>query len=143
MNANPISPAEALPRIMAALEAGRPCRLVVTGTSMLHFLRDKKDAVILTPVTAPIKRDDILFYLRSPQLCVLHRVWQVNPDGSLLLCGDGQTALEPVRREQVIARVSHIPVLKVVTALWRRCFPIRPRLLALLRRLSTLNKSSH
>ena len=153
MNANPIPPAQALPRIKAALDAGRPCRLVVTGGSMFPFLRDKRDAVIITPISGRIKRDDILFYLHSPQLCVLHRVRQVNPGGSLLLCGDAQTALELVYPEQVLGRVSHIqrgdrvisaknPILLLLTVLWRWCYPIRPRLLALLRRLSKENSSS-
>ena len=146
MNSNPIPPAEALPRIKATLDAGRPCRLVVTGTSMLPFLRDKQDAVILTPITGEIRRDDILFYLRSPQVCVLHRVWQVNEDDSLLLCGDAQTNLEPVRKEQVLARVDSVdrkgrliscqnPGLRFLVRVWQLLHPFRPYLLAAYRRI--------
>ena len=153
MNSAPRPPWEALPRIKAALAEGRPCRLVVTGTSMLPFLRNKLDSVILTPETGEIQRNDILFYLRSPNVCVLHRVWQVNPDGTLLLCGDAQVALEPVRREQVIARVSHIqrknrliscknPILRFFVMIWRWLYPVRPQTLALLRRLHLIHIAS-
>lgn len=145
MESSSISPQEALPRITAILAQGRSCRLVVTGNSMLPLLHDKRDAVILAPVTEEIKRDDILFYLRSPNVCILHRVWRVQPDGSLLLCGDAQTGLEPVSPDQVLAGVSHIerhnkliscksPALRLWTTVWRWLYPIRPYVLALLRR---------
>lgn len=143
----PLSPREALPKIKALLSAGQSCRLVVTGTSMLPFLRHKQDAVLLVPVKQTIRRGDILFYLRGPEVCILHRVHQVLPDGKLLLCGDAQTALEPVHRSQVLASVSHVersgvltdctaPVLRLQVALWQLLHPIRPYLLAILRRLS-------
>lgn len=135
----PISPAAALPRITACLEAGGSCPLVVTGTSMRPFLRHRRDTVLLAPVTGPIRRGDILFYLRAPGVCVLHRVCQVEPDGTLLLCGDAQTALEPVRREQVLARVTHVRrgertvsvdalPLRLAVGLWMALRPVRPLL---------------
>ncbi len=43
---------EALPKIQALLQSGQACRLVVTGNSMLPFLRHEKDAVILAPYHA-------------------------------------------------------------------------------------------
>lgn len=149
----PMSPADALPHISAILAEGGSCRLVITGNSMLPFLRDKRDGVILIPPTGEIQRDEIVFYLRSPNVCVLHRVWQVNPDGSFLICGDAQTALEPIRREQILARISHIernghsipvssPLLRLQVRLWRWLYPVRPRMLALLRRLHLIHIAS-
>ena len=65
MQSRPMPPEQALPRITALLEAGSSCRLVVTGNSMLPFLRHKRDAVILSPLSEPARRGDILFYLRG------------------------------------------------------------------------------
>lgn len=136
----PMPPQEALPSIRAALQAGRPCLLTVTGSSMLPFLRHKKDAVILIPPTPPYRRGDILFYLRSGEQCVLHRVHRVRPDGSLLVCGDAQSALEMVQPSQVIASVSHIRrgeklldcrtlPLRLTVALWQLLRPCHTALL--------------
>ena len=141
-----MTPAEALPRIRAALDAGRPCRLVVTGTSMLPFLRDRQDAVILVPPGNSFQRGDILFYLRSPQVCILHRVHSVRSDGVLLLCGDAQLHLEPIHPSQVIARVSQVERggkltdcgklrLRLPVLLWQLLRPVRPYALAALSRL--------
>lgn len=149
MNHQPMTPQEALPAIRAALEAGRPCSLTVTGGSMLPFLRHKKDAVILVPPAPPYRRGDILFYLRGSGQCVLHRVHRVRKDGTLLLCGDAQKPLEPVHPSQVIATVSHIrrgqrltdcrqPLLRCSVALWQLLRPLRPGLMACLMGLHRL-----
>lgn len=141
-----LSPEQALPRIAARLEAGLPCRLVVTGNSMLPFLRHKRDAVFLIPADADIRIGDILFYLRTPNTPVLHRVHRLIPGDGLIMCGDAQTGLEPLRREQVLAKVSHVErggkvipcgtwYLRAAVTLWRWLHPIRPYLLAILRKI--------
>ena len=140
---------EALPKIQAILQSGQSCRLVVTGSSMLPFLRHKKDAVILAPYQGNAKRGDILFYARAPQVCVLHRVQKVLKDGTLLFCGDAQTALEPVKPEQIIAAVPQIErdgktvdcsrlSLRTAVWLWQVLLPVRPYLLAGMRKLHFL-----
>lgn len=137
---------ETLPRIQAILQSGQVCRLVVTGNSMLPFLRHEKDAAILAPYQGNARRGDILFYSRAPQICVLHRVQKICKDGTLLLCGDAQSQLEPVQPQQIIAGVSHIErngrqiscrqfPLRAAICLWQLLRPIRPYLLVLLRKL--------
>lgn len=139
---------ETLPKIQAILHSGASCRLVVTGNSMVPFLRHKKDAVILAPCRT-VRRGDILFYFRSPQVCVLHRVCKVCRDGTLLLCGDAQSRREPVAPRQVIAAVSHVErggkcvdcrrfSLRAAVWLWQALRPVRPYLLPLLRKLHLL-----
>ena len=133
---------DALPRIRAAVEQGRPCRLVVTGSSMWPFLRHKKDAVILVPLNREPQPDDILFYLRRPDFCVLHRVIRREASGLLTLCGDAQTYPETVAPEQILALASHVHRGKrliscdssgwqFLSRLWRRLLPIRVPLLQL------------
>lgn len=145
-SAPPISPEQAIPRIQALLEQGLPCHLTVTGSSMRPFLRDKRDAVLLAPPKGEPRPGDILFYLRSPTVCILHRVHALRGDGTLLMCGDAQTGLEPIRREQILGVVSHIKRdgkaiacsdlrLKTLTGAWRVLRPVRPYLLAVWNRL--------
>lgn len=142
----PISPEQALPRIKALLAEGLPCRLVVTGSSMLPFLRHRQDAVYLIPADDAIRVGDILLYLRGTNVPILHRVHRLLPDGTLVMCGDAQVGLEPIRREQVLAKVSHmehggktIPCarisLRLSVRLWRLLRPLRPYLLALMRKI--------
>lgn len=135
-----LSPAEALPRIRSIVASGGSCRLVVTGSSMEPFLRDERDAVILSPISRPLRRGDIIFYERSGGQCVLHRVMGTEPDGTLLLCGDAQTGLEPVGTSQVVALAAQIErggnllsadnlVWRALSGVWIFLRPIRARLL--------------
>lgn len=140
---------EALARIQADLAAGRSSHLVVTGGSMVPFLRHKKSAVVLTAPTPPYRRGDILLYLRRSDWCILHRVVRVQKDGTLVMCGDAQTALEIIHPEQVVAQVSHVRhgaritacsslPLRTAVALWQLLRPVRRPLLAVMVRVHRL-----
>ncbi len=150
MEHRPISPAEALPRITRTLTEGRVCRLVVTGTSMAPFLRDRADSVILAPLEGAPKRGDILFYRRPGNVCVLHRVHKVRPDGILIMCGDAQTWLEPIHPAQIVGRVTRVErggkaidcgalSWRLASAAWQALLPVRPRAMALLRRAGAIS----
>lgn len=65
----------------------------VAGGSMVPFLHHG-DTVYLDLPRLPVKRGDILLYTRSTGQYILHRVMQVNPDGSLWMAGDAQMQLE-------------------------------------------------
>ena len=143
------SPAQALPRLTAALAAGRPCRLTVTGNSMVPFLRHHEDVVWLERAAAPFRRGDILLYLRGTDTPILHRVHRVERDGRLLMCGDAQRALEPIDPQQVLARVTHIerggkkrscaaPLSRLGVELWLLLRPVRRYILGVLRRCGLL-----
>ena len=134
---------EALARIREDLAAGRSSHLVVTGGSMVPFLRHKKSAVVLTSPTPPYRRGDILLYLRRADWCILHRVVRVEADGTLVMCGDAQTVLERIRPDQVVAQVSHVRHgtkitdcgawhLRAAVAVWMALRPIRRPLLAVM-----------
>lgn len=144
-----MTPEQALPQISAILARGDSCRLVVTGTSMLPFLRHRRDAVILAPLSGPVQRGDILFYRRAGGQPILHRVVKVCSDELLLLCGDAQVAPEPVSPAQVIGRANQIqrgeklipcssPALRLGVELWMILRPARPYLLAAARKLGFL-----
>ena len=65
----------------------------VAGGSMIPFLHHG-DTVYLDLPRFPLKRGDILLYTRSNGQYILHRVFQVNSDGSLWMVGDAQRQLE-------------------------------------------------
>ena len=76
------------------------------GVSMLPTLKEGRDTVTLSPVSAPLKRGDILLYRREGGGFVLHRVVKVAADGSLWMRGDNQYTTEKgVLPTQIIAIV--------------------------------------
>jgi len=80
-----------------------PVNLTVTGNSMVPFLVNKRDTVILTPPDNEIKKGDILFYRRTNGKCVLHRVKKVINE-SIYFIGDSQTAIEgPLDKSCIVA----------------------------------------
>ena len=136
-----LSPREALPRIRAILDAGGTCVVTVTGTSMVPLLRHGKDQVLLAPLTGPVRRGDVVFYVRPNGQCILHRVIRVLPQGDAVFLGDAQTAQERVSACQFVGIVTHIrrngrefPVTcrkwRLVSGIWMFLRPIRPALLA-------------
>lgn len=76
----------------------------VNGSSMFPMLRNKKDTVIIRPLTGKLKKYDVALY-RKRNMYVLHRVVKVMPDG-YIICGDNCTNLEmDVMDEQIIGKL--------------------------------------
>lgn len=94
------------------LEAGGKVTFTPKGTSMLPMLRDGQDVVILEKPQGRIRVSDVAFYKRDNGHYVLHRVYNLDPDGCYVMCGDNQFVLEHgVRNDQIIA---------VMTAFFRK-----------------------
>ena len=118
----------------------------VVGGSMVPFLINGDTAYLDLP-RSPIKVGDILLYTRASGMYILHRVYRVNPDGSLIMVGDAQTELEHLpSREQVHARVSFARHRNKINRpgqlrwwayshLWLWLLPLRPRLMHLREKL--------
>lgn len=131
---------EALPRIQAVLQAGGSCAVTVTGTSMVPLLRHGKDQVLISPLSRPVRRGDVLFYVRDSGRCILHRAVRVLPGGETDVCGDAQTQLERVVDRQILGVVTRIrrngrefpvtsPVWQAASRIWMALRPMRPGLL--------------
>ena len=100
-----------LPVMKEVLQSGGEFRLYPRGTSMMPLLRQGRDSVALVAAHAPFSRGDILLYRRQNGQYVLHRLIDVEGDGSLVFCGDNQSAMEKgITPDAVLARVN---------ALWR------------------------
>jgi len=76
-------------------EGCREVSVPVAGSSMSPFLHHG-DTVCLNPVEALPKRGDIVLFTRPGGQYILHRVVQVNPDGSYIMLGDAQTRWERI-----------------------------------------------
>ena len=57
------------------------------GTSMYPMLRNRKDTIIVRPVTGKLKKYDIPLYRRGDNY-VLHRIVGAISDGRYIICGD-------------------------------------------------------
>ena len=101
-------PLEALmPLMEEALAAGGSVRFSPKGTSMLPFLRQGIDQVVLSPLPEQLRKYDLPLYRRDNGQYVLHRIVGV---GDTYTCvGDNQFELEHgVRGDQMIALVTSV-----------------------------------
>lgn len=72
----------------------------VAGNSMVPFLHDG-DTVYLDAAPKKLKKGDVVLYIRENGDYVLHRICEVERNGSLVLVGDAQQLLESLPRTQV------------------------------------------
>lgn len=86
------------------LSSGAIFPLIVTGTSMLPFLRPERDTVLLRRADKP-RRGRIVFFRRRSGEFILHRIRRIYPDGRLLINGDAQNWCELIASEQILAEV--------------------------------------
>lgn len=99
---------ELISLIKQTLESDGEFKLLVTGNSMLPFMKHMRDSVILThPSKRKLKRGEIVFVERESKKIVLHRVIQLRPNG-FIMKGDSQIWVEFVQFDQIIAVVSKI-----------------------------------
>lgn len=72
----------------------------IKGISMLPFLKQNRDNVVITKVDKPIEKYDVVLY-KSNNNYVLHRVIDINGD-ELLIKGDNTISSEKVNIKQVL-----------------------------------------
>ncbi len=100
---------ELLPIIQEELDSGGKVRFKPRGRSMLPFLAEGRDEVVLVKPNKPLKKYDIPFYRRTDGGFVLHRIVAFDPDGSFVMCGDNQYIREHgITADQVIAVVDGV-----------------------------------
>ena len=101
---------DAIDVIEEILGSGGEFRLHPKGSSMLPLIAQGRDYVVLARrADRTIRRNDIAFYRRDNGQFVLHRVMQIEQDGTYTMCGDHQTDPEQgIRQEQVIGHVKEL-----------------------------------
>ncbi|MBE6127657.1 MAG: hypothetical protein E7185_00120 [Erysipelotrichaceae bacterium] len=88
------------------IEEGREVNLIVTGSSMSPFLIHERDAVYLRKPDHELKKGDIVFYERNDGQFILHRILEINDNGTYDIIGDNQDVIEEgVRKDQIFAYV--------------------------------------
>ena len=96
---------EVMPLIRERLAAGESVQFSPNGISMLPMLAPERDSVVLSPVTARLRRGDLPLYRRKNGQYVLHRV--IFAGERYTCCGDNQVDLErDIEHAQLIAVVS-------------------------------------
>lgn len=138
-------------RLTPLLRAGVEVPLVVTGNSMVPFLRDRRDKVYLkSPDSVPIRTGDILFFKRDSGQWILHRLHHFTADGLMVINGDAQTWFETIRPDQVLGVVvkisrsgkSPFPARRwdwtLLRKVWKLLLPVRPALLRCIGQISRL-----
>ena len=138
-----MTPEEAARSFPRLLEEDLLVPLLVTGGSMVPFLRHRRDVVYIRGIRyqSPREGDVILFCREGGQALVLHRVLSRYADGSFQVGGDAQTWTEVVRPEQILGVVTWLsrnggkafPARRldqrVLWGLWWVLRPWRPQLL--------------
>ena len=85
------------------LEQGGEVTLTITGMSMYPFIVGSRDRVTLSPITRPLKKNDLPLYRRDDGALILHRIVEVARDGTFGCCGDHQWLIERgLRRDQML-----------------------------------------
>ena len=105
------------------------------GVSMLPFIRDGKDSVVISPLTEKLKKYDVILYKRDNGQYVLHRI--VETGDTYTLMGDNQFVKETgIFPEQVIAIMTSFQrgsklysknniIYKLYCRIWYHSLPLR------------------
>lgn len=97
-----------MPEYEALLREGAELPLVVSGESMLPFLRPGRDTVYLRQPDGALRAGDIAFFRRANGAYILHRVVRAEA-GNYWFLGDAQIRVEgPLPASCVIARVTAV-----------------------------------
>lgn len=112
-----------LAEVKKIIEAGREVSLIITGGSMLPFLANERDRILVSRIEEPLKKGDMAFFRRDNGKYVMHRIRRIKPDKGkggeqYFFIGDAQRITEgPVRRDQIFG---------VITAVCRKGKWLRP-----------------
>jgi len=137
--------------IRLQLSNGGRANLTVTGISMLPMLHNRRDSVVLTPVSQPPKKGDIILYRRENGQFILHRIIRKDGLTDYICSGDNQWQPEQVAADQILAVVDgfrrngkdyscgHFGYRVYIWA-WVGIFPLRRYVFALRRRLGRIKR---
>lgn len=128
--------AELLPFLKERLASGQCVRyLPFRGVSMLPLLRQKTDAVELSPLPEKLRKYDLPVYRYPNGKVVMHRIVDV-ADGYYICLGDNTYSYEKVLPEYCIALVTAIrrgnrtfsveePWYRIYSRIWVALYPLR------------------
>lgn len=99
-----------LPVLKELIAEGREVRLNVRGSSMLPFLADRRDSVIIARVDSELKKGDIVIFQRKTGEYIMHRICRADKAAKqYYLVGDAQSIVEgPVGEEQIFGVITSV-----------------------------------
>ena len=90
-----VAMSELAPIIVEKTKSGGTATLTARGTSMMPMLCDNKDVITLSQKPLKLKKYDLPLYVRKETgQFVVHRIHKVQSDGTYVISGDNQTAME-------------------------------------------------
>ena len=118
--------------VRSILEEGKEVPLVVTGNSMMPFLIDRRDQVLIKRIERPLKKGDIM-----------HRIHFMRKDdrtgeNQFYFIGDGQKNIEgPIKETRIFGVITgvlrkgkyldeHTFTWRFFENIWRYVIPFRP-----------------
>ena len=106
--ATTLSIEEMMPAVCEALSEGYSVELSLSGSSMLPLVREGRDTVILTRLTRPIRKYDVVLYRRQDSSYVLHRAVHIGGE-TFSAVGDNQLIVERgIPHSAVIAKLDFV-----------------------------------
>lgn len=129
--------------VRSILEEGKEVPLVVTGNSMMPFLIDRRDQVLIKRIERPLKKGDIAFFQRENGQYIMHRIHFMRKDdrtgeNQFYFIGDGQKNIEgPIKEIQIFGVIigvlrkgkyldEHTFTWRFFKNIWRYVIPFRP-----------------
>lgn len=138
---NKVSTHDLFPIVEELLAMDRQAIFTVKGTSMLPFIGDNRDQVVLEKRNFNnLKKGDIILFQYDSGKYILHRIYNVSKDGYQTI-GDGCIFFDDwIRPDQVRGAVTkiirkgkeidcHSTKWKIIFSLWMDLLPIRKHLL--------------
>lgn len=121
---------------------GNEVRLNVRGLSMMPFLFDGRDSVIISYIDSELKKGDIVIYQRLDGTFIMHRICRTDrKNKQYYLVGDAQSTVEgPIGKAQIFGRITKVcrngkwisqknPVWFFYKKIWMIFRPFRQKLL--------------
>ena len=100
---------EYLPVLIDIINTGEDVSLLISGNSMLPFLIDKRDTIIISKPDGNFYKGQMVFYQRVNGQYIMHRIHHIDKDGHLYLVGDAQTIIEgPIMSKQVFGVIHKV-----------------------------------
>ena len=92
------------------VQEGRDVPITITGNSMSPFLIHGRDRVLLSKISQPLHKGDMVLYQRRNGQYVMHRIRYIKKARTeYYMIGDAQTVTEgPLAAEQMVAVVTAV-----------------------------------
>lgn len=99
-----------LDAVKEMVRGGRDVPVTITGNSMSPFLVHGRDRILLTRITRPLQKGDMVLYQRKGGQYVMHRIRRIDRSrDEYYMIGDAQTITEgPLEERQIVAVVTSV-----------------------------------